>query len=103
MVMWGESGRVLASGLCGLSAIKVPLKGRLFSAGAEFRGASVPVNRAFAGACYRVETRLAANSPGRGYARIDERQESFGPAGDAGSGQARLRLGARDPQPDVPV
>src|SRR5882757_7417905 len=33
MVRWGESGRALAIGLCGLSAIKVPLNGRLFRPG----------------------------------------------------------------------
>src|ERR1700759_5586944 len=120
MVMCGESGCVLASGVCGLSAIKVPLKGRLFRLQRSLGGPgsqSTALSQATAMAwvdialervlrqiltrwcpdCAKPRPSIATLG---GHARINTDHGNFQPAGQTRPGRGSVRGRHGDPQPD---
>src|SRR5258706_2307284 len=104
MVRWGERGRTVDIGLCGFSAIKVPLNGRLFRPGRSL-GAPGPQSTALsctlAIALQRGLRQILARKAGN--ARITDEHCNMGPAGKVGSGHVDLCVRHGKSQPDVPV
>src|SRR5260221_6418965 len=104
MVRWGERGRTVDIGLCGFSAIKVPLNGRLFRPGRSL-GAPGPQSTALsctlAIALQRGLRQILARKAGN--ARITDEHRNMGPAGKTGSAHVDLRVWHGNSQTDGSV